>query len=129
MTDLGGGGGALGLPLYYFEISFLVTFPRIFLKAPSVPIKTNFEGETRNKKRLFFGQNFQKVPEIAFFCLFFKTLPAAQKILPKRWENSENQVDKIILKILKIRPPPLKKILDLPLGLKNSINLFQLKFF
>ena len=120
----------MGLPLYYFEISFLVTFPRIFLKAPSVPIKTNFEGETRNKKRLFFGQNFQKVPEIAFFLPVFQNFACgAENFTKTLGELGKSGGQNYFKNFENPPPPPLKKILDLPLGLKNSINLFQLKFF
>ena len=48
-------------PLNYFEISFLVTDPKIFLKAPLAPIHTYFEGGARAKKaQFFFSQNFPK---------------------------------------------------------------------
>ena len=53
---------------------------KIFLKAPSAPIYTNFEvfeGRARAEKSKSIGQNF---PKNAFFGLFFKILPAAQKI-------------------------------------------------
>ena len=83
-----GGGGIRppadpkGPPFDTFsEIHFWQTDPKIFLKAPSAPIYSNFEGERAPKKRDFFCQNFSKT---AFFnCFFFKNLPAAQKNLAK----------------------------------------------
>ena len=59
---------------------YLVTDPKKFLKAPSPPIYTNFEGRVRAKKRDFLVKTFQKVLKNAFFGLFFNILPAAQKI-------------------------------------------------
>ena len=40
--------------------SFLVTHPKTFLKAPSVPRYTNFEWGAARGKKAIFGQNFQK---------------------------------------------------------------------
>ena len=97
-ADLGGGRGdgrpppsgirppadPKGPPFDTFsEIPFWPTDPKIFLKAPSAPIYTNFEGERAPKKRYFFVKIFQKVPKNGFFDCFFKNLPAAQKTLPK----------------------------------------------
>ena len=96
-ADLGGGrggGGADALPSgirppadpkgppfdTFSEIHFWPTDPKIFLKAPSAPIYTNFEGERAPKKRDFFVKIFQKLPKNGFFDCFFKNLPAAQKI-------------------------------------------------
>ena len=67
----------------FSEIRFWPTDPKIFLKAPSAPIYTNFEGvrapkKTRKKRKIF-----QKVPKNGFFDCFLKNLPAAQKILSK----------------------------------------------
>ena len=81
----GRGGGVLGwtfLPLWYFEeIHFWPTDPEIFLKEPLAPIYSNFEGERAPKKRNFFlSKFFKNCPKTAFFELFFKILPAAQKI-------------------------------------------------
>ena len=65
----------------FSEIHFWPTDPKIFLKAPSATICTNFEGERAPKKRDFFVKFFQKVHKNGFFdCFFFKNLPAAQKI-------------------------------------------------
>ena len=111
-ADLGGGGRTppppppsgirppadpKGPPFDTFsEIHFCPTDPKIFLKAPLAPIYTNFEGERAPKKK-------------------GKTL---------RWESSKNQFGRskkkkkvvIIFEFfLKIRPPPLEKILDPPL--------------
>ena len=48
------------------------TYHKIFIRAPSAPIYTNFErGARAEKTQFFFGQNFpQKVPKNAFFGLF-----------------------------------------------------------
>ena len=67
----------------FSEIHFWPTDPKIFLKAPSAPIYTNFEGERAPKKRDFLSKFFKKCPKTAFFYCFFKNLPAAQKILQK----------------------------------------------
>ena len=68
-ADLKGGGGG-GWP----------TDLRIFLKAPSALIYTNFEGERALKKNaIFLSKFFKKCPKTAFLT-FFKNLPAAQKI-------------------------------------------------
>ena len=66
----GGGGGGLAdafssgirppadprVPLFTItRYPFLVTVPKIFLKAPLAPIYTNFETEARAEKTRFFG--------------------------------------------------------------------------
>ena len=60
--------------------------PKIFLKAPLAPIYTYFKrGARAKKKRIFFSSKFsKKYLKTPFFGLFFKILPAAQKILPKQ---------------------------------------------
>ena len=72
----GGGGGGGGsntcrpkgsAVCTILRYPFWVTDPKIFLKAPSGPIYTNFEYITR----FFFVKIFQKVPKNAFFGLFF----------------------------------------------------------
>ena len=51
---------------------FLLKEPKYFLKAPSVPIYSNFEEGERAGKAQFFRQNFPKdAPKNAFFGLFF----------------------------------------------------------
>ena len=82
----GGGGGGLGLRTFFLSGFRLPagpkTDPKIFLRAPSAPIYTNFKGGTNAKKTQFFGQpftkNFLKLPFLA--CFFFKFLPVAQKL-------------------------------------------------
>ena len=88
-ADLGGGGNAntpppppppsgiqspcrhKGSPFYnVLRYQFVVTDPKIFLKAPLAPIYTNVDGGERPKKRDFLVKIFQKVPENVFFCLF-----------------------------------------------------------
>ena len=54
----------------FYKIHFGLNDPKFFLKASSVPIYTNFEGE-RIKKAQFFVKIFQKVPKNCFFDLFF----------------------------------------------------------
>ena len=87
-VDLGGGGRGVGRPflrystpcrpkgspLWYFLRNpfFLPTDPKIFLKTPSAPIYTNFEGERAPKKCDFFVKILQKVPKNGFFDLFFR---------------------------------------------------------
>ena len=55
----------------FSEINFWPADPKIFLKAPSAPIYTNFEGDRAPKKSDFFVKIVQKVP---------KNLPAAHKV-------------------------------------------------
>ena len=93
----GRGGGRLPTPLSgirppadpkgppfdtFSEIHFWATDPKIFLRAPSAPIYTNFEGERAPKKNaIFWSTFFKKCPKTAFLTVFFfKKLPAAQKI-------------------------------------------------
>ena len=87
-ADLGGGGRGgdasspsgirppadpKGPPFDTFsEIHFWLTDPKIFLKAPSAPIYTNFEGERAPKKTQFFCQNFSKSAQKRLFWLFFQ---------------------------------------------------------
>ena len=57
-----------GSPLWYFlRNPFLPTDPKIFEKAPSAPMYTNFEGEHASKKCNFLFKIFQKVPKNGFF--------------------------------------------------------------
>ena len=100
----------------FSEIHFWQTDPKIFLKAPSAPIYTNFEGE-----------------RAAFWLFFSKICLRRRKFSQSRgktvlWESSKNQfgrpkkkVVKILEIFLKIRPPPLEKILDPPLP-RNEIK-------
>ena len=87
-ADLGGGGrppppsgirppaDPKGPPFDTFsEIHFWRTDPKIFLKAPSAPIYTNYEGERAPKKRNFFVKMFQKVPKNGFFDYVSKIRP------------------------------------------------------
>ena len=104
-----------GTPFDTFsEIHFWRTDPKIFLKAPSAPIYTNFEGERAPKKRNFFAKIFQKVPKNGFFDKI-----GAKTVL---WESSKNQFGrpkkkKRSSKFWKIfrKSAPLEKILDPPL--------------
>ena len=66
----------------FSEIHFWPTDPKIFLKAPSAPIYTNFERERAPKKTQFFRKIFSSAQKRLFW-FFFKNLPAAHKILPK----------------------------------------------
>ena len=68
-------------PLYYFEISFWLTYPKYFQKAPSMPKYTNFEGEHEPKRRNFFIRVVQKVPKNAFFGFFFQKIASGAETL------------------------------------------------
>ena len=72
--------------LYYFEISILMTGPKIFLKAPLAPIYSIFEGGARRKNANFRSKLFQKLPKNAFLAcfFFFKVSPMAKKIGPNQ---------------------------------------------
>ena len=72
---------------------------------------------TRQKKRNFFVKTFRKLPKNGFCDLFFRNLPAAQKIWPKQRLFSilarkinlvdlKKKVVKIFENLFKIRPPP-----------------------
>ena len=70
-------------PLYYYEIS------KIFLKASTVPMYTNFfgggGGGVRARKNAVFWSKLSKVPKTpSLACFFFKILPAAHKTGPKQ---------------------------------------------
>ena len=67
-----------GSPLYYFEI-LIFGWSKTFLKAPSAPKYTDFEGGTRPEKTRFLVKTFHKWLKTLFWP-FFNNLPAAQKI-------------------------------------------------
>ena len=71
------------IPLYYFEISILVTKPKKCLKAS---INTNFEGGgvLAEKMRLFFFPVFSKL------CLRHRKF-GHNRVFLVLWESSENQ--------------------------------------
>ena len=70
---------------YFFRFHFWPTDPKIFLKAPSSPIYTNFEGERVPKNNAIFLSKFSlNCPKTAFLTCFSKNLPTAQKIWPKQ---------------------------------------------
>ena len=100
------------------------------------PIYTNFEGERAPKKNaIFLSKFFKKCPKTAFLTVFSKIRLRRRKFCQNRgktvlWESSKNQfgrpkkkkkVVKILENFLKIRPPPLEKILDLPAELKKNV--------
>ena len=76
------GGG--GMPCTILRYSFLVTYPKNFLKASSAPIYTNFEVIARAEKTGFLVNIFQKKPKNVFSDYFFKILAEAHKIWPKQ---------------------------------------------
>ena len=140
-ADLGGGVGAdafspsgirppadpKGPPFgTFYEIHFLPTDPKIFLKAPLAPIYTNFEGERAPKKRDFLVKIFQKVPKNAFFGLFFQIFACGAKNFAKTGtkpcirESSKNQFGRPKKKVDKIFEifwkSALEKILHPPLA-------------
>ena len=80
----------------FSEIPFSPTEPKIFLKAPSAPIYTNFEGERAPKKRYFLSKFFKKCPKTAFLTVFSKICLRRRKLCQNRgktvlWEISKNQ--------------------------------------
>ena len=83
------GGGAASCPTQrvplctFLKYLFWLTDLKIFLKASSAPIYTNFEGGARAEKTQFFGLNFPKVPKTPFLACLFKILPAVQEFRPK----------------------------------------------
>ena len=93
----GGGGGGRSLPSgipppadpkgppfdTFSEIHFWPTDPKIFVKAPLVPIYTNFEGEPAPKKTRFFCQNFSKSAQKRLFWLFFQKFACGAENLAK----------------------------------------------
>ena len=64
--------------LYYFEISFFVMDPKIFLKAPLALTYTNFDGGVPAKKNAVI-----LVIVFAYFGLFFKNFSCGAEILAK----------------------------------------------
>ena len=114
-------------PLYdtFSEIHFWPTDPKIFLRAPSAPIYTKFEGELAPKKTLFFlSKFFKKCPKTAFLTVFQKFACGAENFTKIGAKKCFGRARKINLVDLKKRsskffenpppPPPLKKILDPP---------------
>ena len=105
----------------FSEILFWPTDPKKFLKAPSAPINTNFEGEHARKKNAafcqkFFVEIFQKVPKNAAFDFFQKFAKLMQnKALGEinQFGRPKKKVVKVFETFLKIRP--LEKILDPPM--------------
>ena len=92
------------------------------------PIYTSFEGGRAPKKRNFLVKIFQKLPKNAYFGLFFPNFACRAENLAQIGikqcfgKSSENQFGRPkkkgrqnFQKFLKIRPPPLEKILDPPL--------------
>ena len=85
-------------PLWFFlRNPFLVTDPKIFLKAPWAPIYTKFEGELAPKKCDFFMSKFsKKCPKTAFLTCFLKDFLRRRKfgqnsIFLVLYESFENQ--------------------------------------
>ena len=83
-------------PLYYYEIS------KIFLKASTVPMYTNFfggggGGECAPEKTQFFGQNYPKCLKRLLWPVFFskfclRRIKLGQnRVFLMLWESSENQ--------------------------------------
>ena len=89
----------------FSEIHFWPTDPKIFLKAPWAPIYTNFEEERAPKKKQFFLSKFFKIGAKQCF-------GSARKINLVDLKKKGRQNFRIFLKI---RLPPLEKILDPPL--------------
>ena len=59
----------------FFVLFRVIDHPKNFLKAPSPPIYTNFEGERVLKIAIFFVKIFYKVPKNGFFdCFFFSKI-------------------------------------------------------
>ena len=73
--------------MYYFEISYLLTDLKNFLKAPLAPICTNFEGGACAKERDFLVQIFQKKSLKTRFFKNFGHISVSKVV----WESSENQ--------------------------------------
>ena len=80
----------------FWEIHFWPNDPKIFLKAPTAPIYTNFKGERAPKKTRFFVNIFQNVPKNGFSTVFLKICLRRTKFSQNRgktvlWESSKNQ--------------------------------------
>ena len=75
---------------------YLVTDPKIFLKAPWAPIYTKFEGGARAEKTQFLAKFFQECPKTLFWPVFWKICLRRRKFCQYRvfgviWESSEYQ--------------------------------------
>ena len=122
----------------FSEIHFWPTDPKFFLKAPSAPIYTNFEGERAPKKTLFFCQHFSKSAQKRLFLTVFSKFACGAENFAKigakqcfgrarkiNLVDLKKRVVKILENFLKFRPPPpLEKILD-PLLVMIRINHFK----
>ena len=127
----------------FSEIHFWRTDPKIFLKAPSAPIYTNFEGERAPKKTQFFCQNFSKSAQKRLFWLFFQKFACGAenfaKIGAKQCFGRARKIDLVDLKkkkrsskfwkIFRKSAPPLEKILDPPLSCSTKVFYSNLIFF
>ena len=83
--------------------SYLVTDPKIFLKAPWAPICTNFEREARAKKSQFFWSKFSKKGlKTSTFGLFFFQNFDQNRVFLLIWKSSENQFGRPKKKVYKI---------------------------
>ena len=75
---------------------FLVTDPKIFLKAPLASKYTNIEEGTRAEKTHFFSKFFKKCLKLTFSACLFKIMPAAQKFFGQSsdflvlWQSLKN---------------------------------------
>ena len=63
---------------------FLVTDPKIFLKAPLAPIYTNIGEGARAGKKFFFSKFLKKCLKTTFSACLFKIMLAAKKFWPKQ---------------------------------------------
>ena len=102
---------------------FLVTDPKMFLKAPLRQYILILSGSARRKNAIFFGKNFQKSP--LFWPIFFHNFACGAEISAKTgslfcFGSSENQFGRpkkmsTNFEIPPPPPPPPEKILDPPL--------------
>ena len=81
--------------LNYFEISILVTEPKIFLKVPLAPIYTYLKGAARAEKARFLGQNF---PTIFWPVFAYGAKNLTKTVFLMLWESWENQFGRPIKK-------------------------------
>ena len=89
---------------------FLVMDPKIFLKTPSAPTYTNFEGGARaEKKNFFLVQIFKMVPKNGIFDLLFQNFASGAEILVQYGLFTALRELGILKICSKTRPPFSKK--------------------
>ena len=82
---------------------YLLTDPKIFLKAPLAPLYTNCEGEARAENTQFFGQNFQPIFQNVIW-IFFCEYKLFKHLIPSFEDSDGPFVFGVVFSPDKVRP-------------------------